>query len=82
MEADVNAQCRMRVYLSSLARAEWPMPGIQQTESEWSQLIAMLELVQRWEELIGEFTREDAHPDGANADDLCSASPCSNTTRR
>jgi hypothetical protein len=28
----------------------------QQTESEWSQLISMLELSQRWQELIGEFT--------------------------
>lgn len=35
---------------------------IQQTESEWNELIAMLELAQRWQELIGEFTSEDAHP--------------------
>jgi hypothetical protein len=61
MEADMNAQCRMRVYLSSLARAEWPMPGIQQTESEWSQLIAMLDW-QRWRELTGELTGKDAQP--------------------
>jgi hypothetical protein len=36
--------------------------AIRQTEREWSQLIAMLELVQRWQELMGEFTGEDAHP--------------------
>jgi hypothetical protein len=36
--------------------------AIQQTEKEWSQLIAMLELVQRWQELMGGFTGEDAHP--------------------
>jgi hypothetical protein len=36
--------------------------AVQQTESEWSQLIAMLELSQRWQELIDEFTAEDAHP--------------------
>jgi hypothetical protein len=29
--------------------------AVQQTESAWSQLIAMLELAQRWQELIGEF---------------------------
>jgi hypothetical protein len=34
----------------------------QRTEREWSQLIAMLELVQRWQELIGEFAGEDAQP--------------------
>jgi hypothetical protein len=33
-----------------------------QTESEWSQLIALLELAQQWQELMGEFTGEDAHP--------------------
>jgi hypothetical protein len=30
--------------------------AIQQTKTEWSQLIAMLELAQRWQELMGEFT--------------------------
>jgi hypothetical protein len=36
--------------------------AIQQTKTEWSQLIAMLELAQRWQELIGGFTDDDAHP--------------------
>jgi hypothetical protein len=36
--------------------------AVQRTESEWSQVIAMLELAHRWQELIGEFTGEDAHP--------------------
>jgi hypothetical protein len=36
--------------------------AIQQPESEWGQLIAMLELAQRWQGLIGECTGEDAHP--------------------
>jgi hypothetical protein len=50
-------------------------PGaVQQTESEWSQLIGMLELAQRWQELMREFTGEDAHPVRAGADDLRSAS--------
>jgi hypothetical protein len=45
-------------------------PGaVGQTESEWSQLIAMLELAQLWEELIGEVPAENALPDGAKADD-------------
>jgi hypothetical protein len=35
--------------------------GVRWLESEWNQLIAMLELAQRWEELIGEFTGEGAH---------------------
>ena len=51
---------------------------IQQTEGEWSQLIAMLELAQRWQELIGEITGEDAHPDGASA----GAAPRNRTTSR
>jgi hypothetical protein len=36
--------------------------AVHQTESEWSELIAMLELAQYWQELMGEFTGEDAHP--------------------
>jgi hypothetical protein len=32
-----------------------------QAERDWSQFIAMLELVQRWQELIGELTGEDTH---------------------
>jgi hypothetical protein len=40
---------------------------VQQTEREWGQLIAMLDLAQRWQELIGEFTGEDAHPCSAAA---------------
>jgi hypothetical protein len=36
--------------------------AIQQTKTEWSQLIAMLELAQRWQELIGGFTDDDPHP--------------------
>jgi hypothetical protein len=34
---------------------------VQQTESEWSQLIGILELARRWQELIGECTGEDVH---------------------
>ena len=52
---------------------------IQQTESEWSQLIAMLELTQRWHELIGELADEDAHP---GADCLHSASRSSGGSER
>jgi hypothetical protein len=40
---------------------------LQQTEREWSELIAMLELVQRWQELIDDFTGEDAQPPFAAA---------------
>jgi hypothetical protein len=36
--------------------------AVRQAESDWSQVIAMLELAQRWEELVGEFTGEAAHP--------------------
>jgi hypothetical protein len=36
--------------------------AVGQTESEWSQLIGMLDLAQRWQELIGDFTSEDADP--------------------
>jgi hypothetical protein len=52
----------MRANLSSSVMAEAPMPALQQTDSEWSQLIAMLELAQRWQELIGGFTDDDPHP--------------------
>lgn len=55
--------------------------AVQQTESVWSQLIAMLELAQRWQKLIGEFIGEDTHPNGAGADDVCSTSRCSNTSQ-
>jgi hypothetical protein len=60
MEPDANPERRMRVYLSPLARAEWAMPGIQQTESDGSQLIAMPEVTQRWQELTGELVEDDA----------------------
>jgi hypothetical protein len=51
--------------------------AVGQTEREWGQLIAMLELAQRWQELVGEFTGEGAHLDDASAD-LRWSSPCSN----
>ena len=54
----------------------------QPAESEWSQLIGILELAQRWQDLIGEFIGEDANPDGADADDVRSASRCSNNSQR
>jgi hypothetical protein len=54
--------------------------AVQQTESEWSRLIAMLELSQRWQELAGEFTGEDGHPARASADDFWSASRSSNNS--
>lgn len=56
--------------------------AIEQTESDWSQLIAMVELGRRWQELIGDFTGEDAHPDGSGADDPWSASRCDNDSER
>ena len=37
---------------------------LRQTESEWNQLIVMLELAQHWQELIAEFTGHGSLGDG------------------